>query len=78
MNGYYFAVVLWNKSDAVIDSTFTLCISTVDELLNIHQKYDAHPVETEQILSFRNEFTTALNGLLKPYDLELVGRKMAA
>ena len=63
---------------AVLISDLIEQIIKVDELLKIHRKYKAHPVETEQILGLRNEFTTALNTLLLPYDLELVGKKMAA
>ncbi len=43
----------------------------VDELLKIHRKHKAHPVETEQILLLRTEFTNALNKLLLPYQLEI-------
>jgi len=62
---------------AVMISDLIEQIIKVDELLKIHQKYEAHPVETEQILTLRKEFTHALNELLQPYDLELVGKKIA-
>lgn len=66
------------EDKAILISDLIEQIIKVDELLKIHQKHDAHPVETEQILGLRNDFTTALNELLQPYKLELVVKGMAA
>lgn len=63
---------------AVIISDLIEQIIKVDELLAIHRKHDAHPVETQQILALRNDFTNALNDILTPYQLKIIAVDQAA
>ncbi|MEL6719087.1 MAG: hypothetical protein AAFO82_08820 [Bacteroidota bacterium] len=58
---------------AVLNNDLIEQVIKVHELLKIHRKYDAHSMETAQILGSRKEFTTALNEFLLLYNFEGCG-----
>lgn len=50
----------------------------LDELLALHQKYHAEPVESQQYIDRREEFLSELNQLLQPHHIRLVHEDQAA